>query len=68
MDMNGVQWRKASYSGTNDGNCVEVSSREVAGRRLVRDSKNPHGAVLSPTPRQWRAFLAGVKSGEFSLF
>jgi hypothetical protein len=65
MDLSRVQWRKASYSGTNGGNCVEVSTREVAGHRLVRDSKHPDGAVLPLTPREWRAFVAGAKAGAF---
>ena len=25
MDLTGVSWRKASYSGTNGGDCVEVA-------------------------------------------
>jgi hypothetical protein len=65
MDLSRVRWRKASYSGTNGGGCVEVSSREVAGHRLVRDSKNPDGAVLSLSPGAWHAFVAGAKTGAF---
>jgi hypothetical protein len=33
----------------------------------VRDSKRPDGPVLSFTPSEWRAFVTGVKSGEFDL-
>ena len=32
---------------------------------MVRDSKNPDGAVLAFTPAQWEAFIAGIKDGEF---
>lgn len=67
MDLSCVEWRKASYSGTNGGNCVEVSTREVAGQRLVRDSKHPDGAVLAVPSREWQVFLASVKNGEFGL-
>jgi hypothetical protein len=49
------------------GACVEVSAGEVAGRRLVRDSKDPDGAVLALAPRHWRAFIAGMKAGGLSL-
>jgi hypothetical protein len=67
MDLKNAGWRTSSYSSSNGGNCVEVSSGEVAGRRLVRDSKDPDGAVLALAPRQWRAFVTGVKAGGFSL-
>ncbi len=32
---------------------------------LMRDSKNPDGPVLAFTEAEWRAFIAGVKDGEF---
>ena len=54
-------WRKSSRCGSNA--CVEVA--EVDGRYLVRDSKNPEGPVLSFTPEEWTAFVAGVEAGEF---
>lgn len=34
---------------------------------MVRDSKNPGGAVLAFTTGEWRAFLAGVRNAEFDL-
>jgi hypothetical protein len=56
-------WRVSSYSGPN-GNCVEVAllpNRRVA----VRDSKRREGSVLTFSKGGWRAFLAGVRDGEF---
>ncbi len=48
-------WRKSSYSGaTEDDNCVEVA---LIGAALVRDSKNPEGAVLTFAPDAWKKFL-----------
>ena len=67
MDLSGVKWRKASYSGTNGGSCVEVSIREVAGHRLVRDSKHPDGAVLAVTAGQWQAFITSAKARDLDL-
>jgi Domain of unknown function (DUF397) len=66
MDISHVTWRKAGYSTSNGGNCVEVAvapSSAVA----VRDSKGPDGPKLAFTPGDWRAFVAGVKDGEFDL-
>lgn len=56
-----VQFATSTFSG-GDG-CVAVG---VDGERwLVRDSKDPAGPVLTFTPTEWAAFVAGVKAGEF---
>jgi hypothetical protein len=52
-------WRKSSYSGNNGGQCVEVAARGVV---VVRDSKDPHGAVLEVTPEMWRVFIRHLNS------
>lgn len=59
-----VAWRKASASQAN-GTCVEAGSGEC-GMVHVRDSKDPSGPQLNVTPDGWRAFLAGMKAGEFT--
>jgi len=33
----------------------------------VRDSKNQRGEVLVFTPKEWQAFLKGVRQNEFDL-
>jgi hypothetical protein len=58
-----VVWRKSVFSGANS--CVEVAF--VRGHVWVRDSKNQQGPMLRFTPREWRAFLRGVRSYEFDL-
>jgi hypothetical protein len=66
MDLTRAEWRKSSRSGGNGGNCVEVArnlSRVVA----VRDSKNPHGPVLTVEPAGWLVFIADVKAGRHDL-
>lgn len=57
------KWKKSSASGA-DG-CVEVRRTESGVH--VRDSKDPDGAVLEFTDREWKAFLAGVALGEFHV-
>lgn len=44
MDLSNTTWRKASRSGENGGNCVEVAG--LTGAVAVRDSKDPEGPVL----------------------
>ncbi|MBB3729159.1 DUF397 domain-containing protein [Nonomuraea dietziae] len=58
-------WRKSTFSGPT-GECVEVAPAADGGV-MVRDSKNPGGAVLAFTTGEWRAFLAGVRNAEFDL-
>lgn len=63
-DQAQVEWRKSTLSTTNG--CVEVAF--VGGRIAVRDSKNQgRGPVLVFTDLEWRAFLGGVRGGEFDL-
>ena len=66
MDLTGVRWRKASLSGNNGGNCVEVAT-SLPDVVAIRYSKDQRGPVLIITPDQWEAFCTGVKHGEFSL-
>lgn len=59
-----AKWRKSGNSG--DGGCVEVA--HVAGVIGVRDTKDDGaGPVLMFTEREWNAFIAGSRSGEFDL-
>ena len=58
-------WRKSRHSGNEEG-CVETAFL-ADGHIAVRDSKDRGGPVLLYTPREWSAFLAGVKDGEFEL-
>jgi hypothetical protein len=61
MGSSHIEWRKSTHS--VDGGCVEVAI--IEGRVAVRDSKNREGPMLTFTPIEWRAFLAGVRTGEF---
>lgn len=57
-----LRWVKSSASG--GGECVQVALAE-SDLVLVRDSKDPAGSVLTFDAREWDAFLAGAKAGEF---
>ena len=59
-------WTKSSLSHAN-GNCVEVA--DLPGCQVgMRDSKDLSGPVLRFPPEEWRAFLQGVRNGEFNFF
>lgn len=55
-------WRRSKRCAS--GACVEVARNGE--RFLMRDSKNPGGTPLEFDRGTWEAFLAGVKSDEFS--
>ena len=61
----GPHWVKSSLSFAN-GNCVEVAGLP-GGEIGVRNSRDLDGPVLRFTPDEWRAFLGGVRNGEFGL-
>ena len=60
------RWVKSSLSFSNS-NCVQVASLPDGGIG-IRDSKNPGGPVLRFTSDEWRAFIGGVRDGEFDSF
>jgi hypothetical protein len=62
MDLSRIEWRKATMTSSNGGNCVEVA-RNLRGIVAVRDSKNPDGPKLVTTPAAWRNLTASVKVG-----
>jgi hypothetical protein len=55
-------WRKSSFSGSQ-GNCVELA--KTAEGIAVRNSNHPDAGTLTFTPAELRAFVHGVKAGEF---
>jgi len=62
----GSSWTKSSLSHAN-GNCVEIANIE-GGQVGLRDSKNITGPVLGISREEWRAFLGGIRNGEFDKF
>ena len=58
MKMN-LQWRKATYSSGNGGNCIEVATADHT--VAVRDSKDPDGPRLAFKTNAWQAFATRLK-------
>jgi hypothetical protein len=62
-----MRWRKSTFSGNGGASCVEVG-QDADGTILVRDTKDGgNGPVHRYTHAEWRAFIAGVRAGEFDL-
>lgn len=58
-----ARWRKSSYSNTNGGECVEITEN-LPGIVPVRDSKSPHGPILTFPATAWTAFITALKTAE----
>lgn len=58
--MNWIRPARCSF-----GDCVEVAFDGI--NIHIRDSKHPHGAVLTFTKTEFTAFIAGAKRGEFDV-
>ena len=63
MSLEHAQWRRSSYCG--NGSCVEIA--KIGDTYLVRDAKDPDGAVLHFSAPEWLAFRSSVKAGEFDV-
>ncbi|HEX6525816.1 MAG TPA: DUF397 domain-containing protein [Streptosporangiaceae bacterium] len=59
-----LNWRKSSYSGANNAECVEVAATSDGEHVLVRDTRHRAGGTLRFSSAQWRSFLAGLLAGE----
>jgi hypothetical protein len=54
-EKTGLAWRKSSYSGGDQGQCVEVA--ETPSAIHVRDSKDPDGPSLTLGRAEFSSFL-----------
>ena len=63
QDLTAAAWRTSTFCDLNG--CVEVAllDNQVA----VRDAKDKASPILLFTPREWEAFITGVRGGEFDL-
>ncbi|WP_371801539.1 DUF397 domain-containing protein (plasmid) [Streptomyces sp. NBC_01732] len=69
-ELRGAVWRKSSYSGGSEGQCVEVAdltATPFAGQRGIRDSKTPEGPALLIPKGSFANFMTAVKAGEFDI-
>ncbi|KAB2588111.1 DUF397 domain-containing protein [Streptomyces arboris] len=57
-------WFKSSYSGGNQGECLEVARGHAT--VPVRDSKAANGPALMFSAQEWTRFVSAVKDGGLS--
>ncbi|HXL88606.1 MAG TPA: DUF397 domain-containing protein [Streptosporangiaceae bacterium] len=61
-----LRWRKSSFSGNGGTSCVAVGQGDD-GTVHVCDTKDWTRPAHQYTQEEWRAFVAGVRNGEFDL-
>ncbi|MEV7024414.1 DUF397 domain-containing protein [Kitasatospora sp. NPDC093558] len=61
------EWKTASYSQGDGGQCVEVATNVAVDEGVVpvRDSKDRSGPELEISAAGWSAFIAAIRAGEF---
>ncbi|MCX5198592.1 DUF397 domain-containing protein [Streptomyces sp. NBC_00249] len=60
-----ISWQKATFSGGNGENCIEVGRQ--ADSIVMRESDDPD-LIITTSPAKLSAFIQGVKAGEFDHF
>jgi hypothetical protein len=69
MSSNGAAWpmelvfRTASFCAS--GECIEVAQRDDV--IIIRDSTQPHGAMIRSDAADWRRFVRDIKTSEAFL-
>jgi hypothetical protein len=61
-----TSWTKSSLSHVS-GNCVEIADLSD-GQVGMRHSKDATGPVLEISFSEWKAFLGGIRNGEFDFY
>ncbi|MEW1679459.1 DUF397 domain-containing protein [Streptomyces noursei] len=61
-NLNGAIWRKSSYSGNNESQCVEIAVN-IPDLIPVRDSKDKEGPALTFNTEAFSTFIQRVKAG-----
>lgn len=61
-ELVGACWKKSSYSGSGEGQCVEVADLSATAYRkiAVRDSKRPAGSALMLSTSAYSKFITAT--------
>ncbi|MEV7421339.1 MULTISPECIES: DUF397 domain-containing protein [unclassified Streptomyces] len=63
--MSALTWQKSSFSG-EAANCINVAAADDGTIKLV-ESDSPD-VIVTTTPEKLKAFILGIKAGEFDHF
>ncbi|MEV7402870.1 DUF397 domain-containing protein [Streptomyces sp. NPDC091267] len=65
-DLSRAEWAKSSYSGGNEGQCVEWSPAYAIAHGVVpvRDSKTPAGPTLMLSPEGFAGLVAFARNAD----
>lgn len=63
--MSALHWQKSSFSANANG-CIHIAAADD-GTVKVHESDDPD-VIVTTTPEKLRAFILGVKAGEFDHF
>ncbi|MGW7091538.1 DUF397 domain-containing protein [Streptomyces sp. NPDC054874] len=58
-------WRKSSYSGGANADCLEVADGHATVPVPVRDSKAADGPAVALSSASWSSFVTAIRGGEF---
>lgn len=64
IEIDGVRYRKSSYSKVGGGHCVGVACKDET---VLVTNTNGRGPMVRFSKGEWHAFIAGVKKGEFDI-
>jgi hypothetical protein len=67
IDPATLRWRSPSASGEEDGDRVEVAVLPDGGWAVRNGADGDKGEILWFTPSEVRAFVLGVRDGEFDI-
>jgi len=67
-ELEGAAWKKSSYSGGSESQCVEVADVTTTHNGIaIRDSKDPGGPALMFAPASFADFITDVSDGTFDI-
>jgi hypothetical protein len=64
LEINGIVFKKSSHSVSGGGKCVGVSIQDDYIQVINTKKKDK---VVEFTKDEWKAFISGVKEGEFDI-
>ena len=66
-ELNAASWRKASLSGPDGGDCIEVAPLRTGRFIGIRDTEAPEKSPYIVRSAVFAAFVDGAKKGEFDF-